>query len=79
MVNDIIRRPWRGGGGRLSVTEDVLSAMVDLRSFLWIVSMRNETVHGVFHKSTKILKELYYYFLDHQEYFLKLIEKRISV
>ena len=75
MVNDIILETLRGCGGRLSVTEDVLSAMVDLRSFLWDRVYENETVHAVFHKSTKILKELYHYFLDHQDYFLKLIEK----
>ena len=75
MVNDIILETLRTGGGRLSVTEGVLSSMADLRNFLWDRVYENETVHGVFRKATKILKELYQYFVDHPDYFLGLIEK----
>jgi dGTPase len=35
----------------------------------------NETVHGEFHKATKILKDLYQYFMAHPDTFLKLIER----
>jgi dGTPase len=75
MVNDIILETLRKGGGRLAVREEILSSMVDLRSFLWERVYENETVHGEFHKATKILKELYHYFADHPDAFLKLIEK----
>jgi dGTPase len=75
MVNDVIMQTLRAGGGRLSLTEDVLSAMVDLRNFLWDRVYENERVHGVFRKATKILKELYHYFVDQPGYFLSLIEK----
>ncbi|OGP55478.1 MAG: deoxyguanosinetriphosphate triphosphohydrolase [Deltaproteobacteria bacterium RBG_13_52_11b] len=75
MVNDIILETLRNGGGRLAVREKVLSSMVDLRGFLWERVYENETVHGEFHKATKILKELYHHFADHPDTFLKLIER----
>jgi dGTPase len=73
MVNDIIRETLRSGGGRLSLTEGVLSAMWDLREFLWDRVYENEAVHADFHKASKILKELYQYLLDRSDYFLSLI------
>jgi dGTPase len=75
MVNDIILETLRVGGGRLSITEGVLSSILDLRDFLWDRVYENEAVHADFHKAAKILKELYYYLIDHLDYFLKLIEK----
>jgi dGTPase len=75
MVNDIISETLRVGGGRLSLTEGVLSSILDLRNFLWDRVYENEAVHADFHKAAKILKELYYYLIDHLDYFLNLIEK----
>jgi dGTPase len=75
MVSDIILETLRVGGGRLSITKEVLAAILKLRDFLWDQVYENETVHSDFHKAAKILKELYQYFMDHPEYFLKLIEK----
>jgi dGTPase len=75
MVNDIIRETLRSGDGRLSLTEGVLSAMWDLREFLWNRVYENETVHSDFHKASKILKELYQYLIDRPDYFLSLTEK----
>ncbi len=75
MVNDFILETLRTGGGRLSVTEGVLSAMVDLRSFLWDRVYENKTVHADFDKAAKILRELYRYFMDHPDDFLAQIER----
>lgn len=75
MVNDMILESLRTGGGRLSVTEGVLSAMVDLRNFLWERVYENRTVHGEFHKATKILRELYHHFAERPEEFLGFLEK----
>ena len=75
MVNDIIRETLRSGDERLYLTEGVLSAMWDLREFLWDRVYENETVHADFHKASKILKELYQYLIDHPDYFLSLTEK----
>jgi dGTPase len=75
MVNDIITETLRSGNGRLHITESILSAILNLRDFLWDRIYESETVHGDFHKAAKILKELYYHLMDHPEYFLTLIEK----
>jgi dGTPase len=75
MVNDVILETVRNGGGRLAVREEILSSIVDLRNFLWERVYENETVHGEFHKATKILKDLYQYFMAHPDTFLKLIER----
>jgi dGTPase len=75
MVNDLIRETLRQGQAQLSMTEEVLSAMVDLRSFLWDRVYENEAVHADFHKAAKILRELYLYFMDHGDDFLAQIER----
>jgi dGTPase len=61
--------------GKLHLTEEVLSAILELRDFLWDRIYENEMVHADFHKAAKILKELYQYFMDHSDTFLFLIEK----
>lgn len=75
MVNDVIHETLRRGGGKLWMTEEILSAMVDLRDFLWDQVYENEAVHSDFHKAAKILRELYEYFIGHVDPFLTLIEK----
>ncbi len=75
MVNDIIHKTLSAGGGRLSISEEILSAIWTLREFLWERVYENETVHDDFHKAAKILKELYQYFMSHPDDFLKLIDR----
>jgi dGTPase len=75
MVQDIILETRRAGGGKLVISEEVLAAMVHLRDFLWERVYENQAVHADFHKATKILKELYNYFMDHPGYFLTLIQR----
>jgi dGTPase len=76
MVNDIVSETRRVNNGQLSITEGVLSAILDLRDFLWDRVYENDTVHADFHKAGKILKELYQYFLEHPDHLLSLIEKK---
>jgi dGTPase len=78
MVNDIVAETLRSGDGHLSISERVLAGIWDLREFLWDHVYENETVHEDFHKAAKILKELYEYFMDHPNHFLKLTEKESS-
>lgn len=73
MVHDIIHETLRSGGGKLSMTEGVHSAIWELREFLWDRVYENETVHADFHKAAKILRELYQYLMDHPDSFLTLI------
>ncbi len=76
MVQDVVTETLRVGGGRLSISEAIHTAMWDLREFLWERVYENETVHADFHKAAKILKELYDYFMDHPDHFLTLIERQ---
>ena len=73
MVNDIISETLRAGGGRLTLREETLSAILDLREFLWERVYENETVHADFPKAAKILKELYQHLMENSGYFLGLI------
>ena len=75
MVNDLIIETRQLGKGNLAISERVLSGIWDLREFLWERVYENEIVHADFPKAAKILKELYYYFMDHPDYFLTLIER----
>ena len=74
MVNDIIRETLASGDGRLSISKKVLSAVWDLRAFLWEHVYESKAVHSDFYKATKILRELYQYLVDHPDYFLTLIK-----
>ncbi len=76
MVNDIVSETLQAGGGRLSISEEILSAMWDLREFLWERVYENETVHADFHKAAKILRELYQYFMEKPNHLLTLIERQ---
>jgi len=72
MVTDIIQETLRSGKGKLSISKGVLSAIWDLREFLWKQVYESEAVHSDFHKATKILRELYRHLVDHSDYFLAL-------
>jgi dGTPase len=74
MVNDIVQESRASGDGKLSISKEVLSAVVDLRAFLWDHVYESKAVHADFYKATKILKELYQYLVDHPDYFLTLIK-----
>jgi dGTPase len=76
MVNDVVSETLRVGGGRLSISEEILSAMWEMRAFLWEKVYENETVHADFHKAARILRELYHYFMDNPDTFLTLIERK---
>ncbi len=75
MVNNIITETLRVNDGKLHVTEEILSAMIELRDFLWDRIYENEMVHADFHKAAKILTELYQYLMEHPGTFLSFIEK----
>jgi dGTPase len=74
MVNDIIQETSRTNGGKLIISKSVLSAIWDLREFLWENVYENEVVHTDFHKATKILRELYQYLVENPDYFLTLMK-----
>jgi dGTPase len=75
MVTDIISETLHKEESHLSISEEVLSSMIDLREFLWSRVYENETVHADFHKTGKILRELYQFLIVHPDHFLQLIGK----
>jgi dGTPase len=75
MVTDFITETLRLDDGKLHVREKILSAMIELREFLWDRIYENEMVRADFHKAAKILRELYQYFMAHPDTFLFFIEK----
>jgi dGTPase len=75
MVTDVVMETLRKGTGTLSLSSEILSAIIDLRAFLWDRVYENEAVHGDFEKAAKILRELYSYLMDHPDYFMRLLER----
>jgi dGTPase len=64
MVKDIIYSTLEIGGGKLVMSPDIMSAISDLRSFLYENVYETNKVHKDFIKAMKVVKELYNYFLD---------------
>ncbi len=73
MVCDCVSKTLREGEGRLRLSDEILSAIWELREFLWNRVYENEVVHADFHKAGKILRELYQYLTEHPDYFLTLM------
>jgi dGTPase len=73
MVKDIIVQTTLSGEDHLAMSPEVLSAMTDLRSFLYEHVYDVNRVHNDFIKSMKILRELYEYFMVHDDHWEELI------
>ena len=58
----------------LQMSDDVYSAMIELRQFLYENVYRSATVHEDFEKAKKILSELYSYFLENDQ----ILEKKLK-
>ncbi len=65
MVKDLIFSTLDAGGGQLTMSPEVMGAIDGLRSFLYKNVYETSTVHDDFLKAMKIIRELYYYFLEH--------------
>lgn len=64
MVKDIIYATLENGGGKLVMSNDIMTAITDLRSFLYEYVYETNKVHEDFLKAMKVVKELYGYFLE---------------
>lgn len=64
MVKDIIYSTIEAGGGRLTMSPEIIKVIIDLRSFLYENVYENMKVHSDFIKAKKIVRELYDYFLQ---------------
>ncbi|MDH3360315.1 MAG: deoxyguanosinetriphosphate triphosphohydrolase, partial [Desulfobulbaceae bacterium] len=73
MVKDLIVNTTDHGGERLVMSPQIVTAIEDLRAFLYERVYKVHRIHNDFIKSMKILRELYDYFLDHDDHWEELI------
>ena len=71
MVRDVIKVTEKVEGGEISMSQYFMETTEKLRDFLYKEVYFGMVVYSNFIKASKILRELYYYFLDHEEEFLK--------
>ncbi|MBF0225317.1 MAG: deoxyguanosinetriphosphate triphosphohydrolase [Desulfobacterales bacterium] len=72
MIKDVIYSSFQSENEFvLKMSEDILSAMKELRTFLYDNVYRSHRVHKEFVKSKKILADLYYHFLKNKESLIK--------
>jgi dGTPase len=64
MVRDLIYTTLEQGGARLTLSPEIMSAITDLRSFLYKNVYETHRVHDDFKKAMKVVRELYLYFLE---------------
>ena len=70
MINDLIfTSKEKNDEFQLQMSDDVLSAMITLRKFLYDNVYEAHRVHNDFIKAQKILRELYDYFLNDDDFF----------
>ncbi len=68
MISDLIHTSEEHDGVlQLKMTERMYDAMIALRKFLYTRVYRAPRVHGAFVKAKKILSELYFHFLEHED------------
>ena len=71
MVKDVVKGGQETGGDQITLSQPFMEATVKLREFLYKEVYFGTAVYSNFIKASKILRELYYYFLDHEDEFLK--------
>ena len=71
MVKDVVEGGKETEGKQITLSQPFMEATVRLREFLYREVYFGAAVYSNFIKASKILRELYYYFLDHEDEFLK--------
>ena len=71
MVKDVIEMGQETEGREISLRQPVMDATLQLREFLYKEVYFGKVVYANFIKASKILRELYSYFLEHEEEFLR--------
>jgi dGTPase len=64
MVKDLIYSTLAEGGAKLIMNEEIMSAISEMRSFLYKNVYETSKVHNDFIKAMKVVRELYQYFLE---------------
>lgn len=71
MVRDILEQAQKSEPLKIELSAEILEATIKLRDFLYERVYDLPQVHSDFIKSAKIVRELYYYFLENKEDFRK--------
>lgn len=71
MVKDVVRMGLAHDGRRVALSEPVMEATMKLRAFLYSKVYFAAAVYANFIRASKILKELYNYFLENEEQFIR--------
>ena len=71
MVKDLVEVSEKSDSGAIAMSQAFIEATEKLRDFLYKEVYFGMVVYSNFIKASKVLKELYYYFLDHEEEFLE--------
>ncbi len=74
MVNDLVVETLNNGGTRLTMSPEILEGITELRTFLYENVYETSKVHNDFVKAMKVMRELYDYFLAHDESWEQLID-----
>jgi dGTPase len=71
MVKDVVRTGLKQDGRRIALSEPFMEATMKLRAFLYREVYFAPVVYSNFIKASKILKELYTYFLENETQFVQ--------
>ena len=63
-----------GGGARLTMSQQALEGIDELRTFLFKNVYETHQVHTDFIKAMKVLRELFAYFMSHDDYWKPVID-----
>ncbi len=73
MVRDLVEQTLAAGGEQLTMSPDIVGGIDELRTFLFAKVYENYQVHADFFKAMKVIRELYQYFMTHDEHWEKSI------
>jgi dGTPase len=71
MVRNLIEESLKDGGAAIRLSSEMDEAIRELRSWLFAHVYRVECVHDDFDKASHLLRELFLYFIDNEEVFLR--------
>ncbi|MDF1614803.1 deoxyguanosinetriphosphate triphosphohydrolase [Desulfurivibrio dismutans] len=73
MVCDLVEQTLAAGGEQLTMSPEIVAGIDELRTFLFARVYENYKVHTDFFKAMKVIRELYQYFLAHDDHWEKSI------
>jgi dGTPase len=71
MVRDLVEQSLNAGGAAIRISADLEAALRALREWLFEHVYHAEVVHTDFEKASHLLRELFLYFMDNEDVFLR--------